>query len=475
MTLPDWMTKELVENTLVDYFQNKSVHVVDMVSKFAVPIGDNFCSDLFRLTVSYKSSAINNTETISLIAKVKPETGAKQMLTNEIPVFEKESEMFNVTLKKLHQLLGAKCLSAECLQAEVGTHGWLILQDLAPLGYTMADRKAGLDMNHCLMVLNKVAKMHASSAVLYEKEPNSMTNYDKGIYTNQLGNPIASHFCNSGIQSLALAVDKWQGFTQYSSKLTAIAEHIFEKVVKGSERRAGFNVLNHGDLWVNNILFKYDSNGDPVDCKFVDFQFSVYTSPAIDLQYFIYTSVKQEIERTQLNRLLDCYYEELVKQLKKLNYPKEKIPTLEWIRKDFSDRSLYGFAAAFTVLPIVKAPPRKDATFDEIFKSDNEDADYYYAELVKQLKKLNYPEEKIPTLEWIRKDFFDRSLYGFVSAITVLPIAKAPPRKDATFDEILNADDGDASFRQASYNEPDFRSMMEKLLPHFENLGLLNN
>ncbi|GLV27768.1 uncharacterized protein CBL_21454 [Carabus blaptoides fortunei] len=345
-----------------------------MVSKFAVPIGDNFCSDLFRITVSYKSSAINTTETISLIAKVKPETGEK-------------------------------CLAAECLQAEVGTHGWLILQDLAPLGYTTADRKAGLNMDHCLMVLNKVAKMHASSAVLYEKEPNAMANYDRGMYTKRLGDWIATHFCNSGIKSLALAVDKWEGFTQYSSKLTAIGEHIFEKVVKVAERRAGFNVLNHGDLWISNLLFKYDSNGDPIDCKFVDFQFSVYTSPAIDLQYFIYTSVKQDFVPTQLSRLLD----------------------------------------------------------------------YYYAELVKQLKKLNYPEEKIPTREWIRKDFFDRSLYGFVSAITVLPIAKAPPRKDATFDEILNADDGDASFRQASYNEPDFRSMMEKLLPHFENLGLLNN
>lgn len=33
----------------------------------------------------------------------------------------------------------------------------------------MADRHKGLDLEHCFMVLEKLAQMHASSAVLYEK------------------------------------------------------------------------------------------------------------------------------------------------------------------------------------------------------------------------------------------------------------------------------------------------------------------
>lgn len=48
-------------------------------------------------------------------------------------------------------------------------YGWLILEDLAPLGYKMADRKTGFDMEHCKLILTKIAKLHASSAFLYEK------------------------------------------------------------------------------------------------------------------------------------------------------------------------------------------------------------------------------------------------------------------------------------------------------------------
>lgn len=31
-----------------------------------------------------------------------------------------------------------------------------------------------------------------------------------------------------------------------------------------------FQVINHGDMWVNNIMFKYD-RGEPVDILFVSF------------------------------------------------------------------------------------------------------------------------------------------------------------------------------------------------------------
>lgn len=44
-----------------------------------------------------------------------------------------------------------------------------MLEDLSALGYKMTDRKKGMNVEHCLVVLKKIAKMHASSAVLFEK------------------------------------------------------------------------------------------------------------------------------------------------------------------------------------------------------------------------------------------------------------------------------------------------------------------
>ena len=45
----------------------------------------------------------------------------------------------------------------------------LVIEDLAPLGFRMADRQAGLDLNHCLLAIRGLARFHASSVALVEK------------------------------------------------------------------------------------------------------------------------------------------------------------------------------------------------------------------------------------------------------------------------------------------------------------------
>ena len=45
----------------------------------------------------------------------------------------------------------------------------LVIEDLAPLGFRMADREAGLDAEHCLLAVRGLARFHASSVALCEK------------------------------------------------------------------------------------------------------------------------------------------------------------------------------------------------------------------------------------------------------------------------------------------------------------------
>lgn len=108
--------------------------------------------------------------------------------------------------------------------------------------------------------------------------------------------------------------------------------------------RCGFQVLNHGDIWINNMLFKSDDNGNCIDVKFIDYQIASWGSPITDLMYFLLTSVQDDIKTAHFDELIAFYHKELVKSLNELNYSKD-IPTLDVMKQDLLEKR--GFSKNF--------------------------------------------------------------------------------------------------------------------------------
>ena len=94
------------------------------------------------------------------------------------------------------------------------------------------------------------------------------------------------------------------------------------------------NVLNHGDMWINNFLFTKDKS----DVVFVDFQESFFGSPGIDLNHLIYSSADFNVHENHLDDLLKLYANVLAATLKNLNYKKE-IPSLKDVQAEFKSKA----------------------------------------------------------------------------------------------------------------------------------------
>lgn len=112
-----------------------------------------------------------------------------------------------------------------------------------------------------------------------------------------------------------------------------------------------FNVLNHGDCWCNNIMFKYNENGEREETILVDFQMGKYGSPGQDLLYFLFSSVKQEIRLKDFDYFIRYYHENLKENLKLLEYTKP-IPTLNQLHIMILKKSGMTLSAVFGTLAL---------------------------------------------------------------------------------------------------------------------------
>lgn len=82
-----------------------------------------------------------------------------------------------------------------------------------------------------------------------------------------------------------------------------------------SIRKSAYNTICHNDFWVNNMMLQWDKEGRPQDIKIVDFQTTHYNSAAIDLLFFLFTSVESNVLVADLDSFLRLYFDELIESL----------------------------------------------------------------------------------------------------------------------------------------------------------------
>lgn len=140
--------------------------------------------------------------------------------------------------------------------------------------FAKADRRLGLGVKHLKVVLKNLAKLHAASAVLpmeafsNHHHPN-ISEYFKVFH---------SLFLNC-VQSLVreLSTETHDEAEMLAKKLRSFARNMIDKSCEAFMLRPdNFGVLCHGDLWLDNLLFEYDDNAQPIDVKMVRIQIKNY-------------------------------------------------------------------------------------------------------------------------------------------------------------------------------------------------------
>lgn len=146
-------------------------------SKMTSATEQNFISDVYRLEFEVEIHGDGN-RIISVIMKVS------ENVTNEIKqlsVFAREQLVYDdmiISFENIWTEIGKKILfSPKCYKVTKIPYEMIVLEDLKADGYEMASKQLGLNLQQTKVVLSKLAKLHAASAVRYVKVCTQLNKY----------------------------------------------------------------------------------------------------------------------------------------------------------------------------------------------------------------------------------------------------------------------------------------------------------
>ncbi|XP_066152704.1 uncharacterized protein [Euwallacea fornicatus] len=180
-------------------------------------------------------------------------------------------------------------------------------------GFKSVHRRTGFDFESTKAILLALAKFHAGTLALKTDKFKEFRSKVRP-YLNECGSVLEGNNFEQIARIHMISALKDSGF----------ANDIVDKAVRSFENKVSteeadhWATFTHSNLWVKNILVKYDKKGQPLDVKLKGFQEAQYASALRDLLFFLFTSVQLVVLKQHLPDLISFYYDQFHQVLNKL-------------------------------------------------------------------------------------------------------------------------------------------------------------
>ncbi|KAI9579895.1 uncharacterized protein LOC119639634 [Glossina fuscipes] len=370
MECPSWLNQEYMEQCLRSHYNDNELEILKFQATPCLGKGENYLGVLTRVKVEFLLPSKNVTETRSYVVK----SMLQDKIFDEVygsDVFLCEMIMYEKVIPKLKTLLSDINETEEIFARTVAVdrrRSCLIFEDLNERNYFTVDRLKGLNREIVELMLRKLAKMHAASAVLNERESGYLESFQRGLVSRH--NDKNYSVVTGMFDACKKFVAQSPGFQDISQKLEKLKDNYMELCLRVFDPMPNhLNVLNHGDLWSTNIMVKYDPvSGKPLDMIIIDYQFVVWGSPGIDLWYNFNTSLEEDLHLNKQDELIQNYYYTLSDTLKKLSF-QGHIPTLHEFHLQLEEKAFYRLHSTCFIQPIHRCIDTGDADFATLIKN----------------------------------------------------------------------------------------------------------
>ncbi|KAJ6635338.1 hypothetical protein Bhyg_13923 [Pseudolycoriella hygida] len=410
--------RETIEKVLQENGRNYNLTVESIECSPGSQIGDNYMSVVKRVKVYGKLGTAAFTRT--LIVKRQIASISRRELFRCDEAFENEIAAYCHLVPVFRQHYPQHVPFPICLFAGRDSDGEVvILEDLCESGYKMVNRLKGLDYSHCKIVVQELAKLHSISLIMKKQRPmqfrESLEKVKEIVYCPE-AHEFYKHSLESSLREAlsSLRSNNVQGdLNEPIDKMINLSGKIFpimcDRILQNTD---DWSVVCSGDLWVNNLMFRYDVCDQVEGVKFIDLQTVRYTSPVIDILHFIYSSTDKQLRSNKLDQLLWDYASTLLQCISKSDLPRGEVRnylalfSFANIKRQYLDKMMYGLGIAMWLLPAVTFHPGHVPNLDVLTLNDFKDA-----KVEKAITQMQTPEYHVRmkdiVLEFYQKGYLN--------------------------------------------------------------------
>jgi hypothetical protein len=343
--------------------------IVDRKIKRLTAVGENYGSLMLSVDLTIKTPTGN--EEIHAVAKTVPPNEFIQKVFNTPVTFRNEIAFYKKVVPLLQQFqrehgvkkvidfvpkyYGSR-LNKNCDEGEVDKDAVLLLENLKVANYTTLERREGFDLDVAKLIITDLAQFHAVLLALKLKKPDVFEKEIKRCLTPWNPPEDANQNTKAQIDKLIDDIEELKPLRQRILKG-------FDNSIRSQEAREPFAVITHNDCWVNNFLVKLE-NGKPVKSIMVDYQIMSYGSPAQDIVFFLFSSVKNDVVKEHYDDLIKLYYKTFISVLEQLKCDTTPF-TFEALQKEIDHEAKYSQFQhlSFMLYPIfAPVPEEQDIT-----------------------------------------------------------------------------------------------------------------
>lgn len=265
------MLTDYITNILIKIAKSEGFTDYQIKTKAGSNHGDNFLGIMTAVTLTGTKghNGVSKHEELHLICKAPPANESRKKNFNSDLVFSREIYMYSKVLPAFLRFQQEKGLSEadsfvsfpKVYACEVDKENLsyiLVMEDLRPRNFEMVPKDKVIPLDHELLVLREMGKLHAISFAMKDQRPKEFEQFKQlsDTFTALAIDGKLRSFMNRTVARAANVLKNPEHKRFMEDFQHTYADKMTEFLTGESSKE--FAIVGHGDSWSNNFLFQHD-------------------------------------------------------------------------------------------------------------------------------------------------------------------------------------------------------------------------